>query len=490
MELVSPETVVADPHNPRKTDPARLELVRLSLEKFGFLLPLYATNSGVLLSGHQRAVAARQLGWQLPVVFRQKDERDAHGVNLTFNRATNDFRLTDTDHSRLPIEALFSRLQDLPDAPDPYPCLTMEQWSVRELLSRNVDRFERYAANAARQLAAYNVQMPIVITPHGDVLNGVGRLQEASARRQDMIDCVVLKPDQDADLARFILNKLSMDFSFSDGFKDVLRNNAFRRARQRRRSLGSGYLFAFSVKRCRDFSIGKHRKELKALYGERLLDFGAGQGDEARMLRKIGVKVTTFEPYRAPGKKPTVTAGRRSAFRFLKAVSQQLPFSSVMLSSVLNSVPFETDREHVVTICAALCSPDTTLFAAARSRKDPNWKECSTGIGLGETSSRSARFVLSDEPGLAVSELNADPKIQKYFQPSEFEALFERHFGAVTIGEHINNVTAVCQRPHPVNPARLRKALEFEFDLPYADGRMGLVEEALAAFSKRLGVEL
>jgi hypothetical protein len=39
--------------------------------------------------------------------------------------------------------------------------------------------------------------------------------------------------------------------------------------------------------------------------------------------------------------------------------------------------------------------------------------------------------------------------------------------------------------------ARLRKAIEFEFDLPYEDGtRMGLVEEAKVAFSQRLGVAL
>ncbi len=39
--------------------------------------------------------------------------------------------------------------------------------------------------------------------------------------------------------------------------------------------------------------------------------------------------------------------------------------------------------------------------------------------------------------------------------------------------------------------ARLREAIDFEFDLPYPDGsRMGLAAEARAAFSKRLGVSL
>ena len=44
---------------------------------------------------------------------------------------------------------------------------------------------------------------------------------------------------------------------------------------------------------------------------------------------------------------------------------------------------------------------------------------------------------------------------------------------------------------NPEYMKRLREAIEFEFDLPYPDGtRAGLVEEAKAAFSKRLGVQI
>lgn len=63
-------------------------------------------------------------------------------------------------------------------------------------------------------------------------------------------------------------------------------------------------------------------------------------------------------------------------------------------------------------------------------------------------------------------------------------------FERVEIGRHINNVTAMCSQPRPVDPVALRAALEFEFDLPYPNGRMGLVPEALTAFSDRLQVSL
>jgi hypothetical protein len=49
----------------------------------------------------------------------------------------------------------------------------------------------------------------------------------------------------------------------------------------------------------------------------------------------------------------------------------------------------------------------------------------------------------------------------------------------------------MCANPRKIDKKKLKAALAFEFDLPYPDGsRMGLVAEAEAAFSKRLGIKL
>lgn len=69
-------------YNPRQADEARLALVELSLRKLGFVLPLYATAEGELLSGHQRHhVADERLKWDaVPVVripLRELAERKA-----------------------------------------------------------------------------------------------------------------------------------------------------------------------------------------------------------------------------------------------------------------------------------------------------------------------------------------------------------------------------------------------------------------------------
>ncbi|MGZ7222928.1 hypothetical protein ACXWPH_10030, partial [Streptococcus pyogenes] len=79
--------------NPRKADPARLGLLRLSLRKLGFLMPIFAREQdGKLLSGHQRTYICKELGAPAtPTVYVSLTDEEMMGINLLFNRVTNDF---------------------------------------------------------------------------------------------------------------------------------------------------------------------------------------------------------------------------------------------------------------------------------------------------------------------------------------------------------------------------------------------------------------
>jgi hypothetical protein len=59
------------------------------------------------------------------------------------------------------------------------------------------------------------------------------------------------------------------------------------------------------------------------------------------------------------------------------------------------------------------------------------------------------------------------------------------------VDDFSNNINAACASALPVDPARLRAAIEFEFNLPYPDGtRMDLAKCAMDAFSQRLQTTL
>ena len=62
MKLIDIDSLNPSTYNPRTADPRRLDLIELSLRKLGFLLPIYATPDGEIISGHQRHHVAKRLG--------------------------------------------------------------------------------------------------------------------------------------------------------------------------------------------------------------------------------------------------------------------------------------------------------------------------------------------------------------------------------------------------------------------------------------------
>ena len=87
----------------------------------------------------------------------------------------------------------------------------------------------------------------------------------------------------------------------------------------------------------------------------------------------------------------------------------------------------------------------------------------------------------------------AKPKVQKYHTPIEFKELVLNGFKTVEVFNTAKNglVQAVGINPRPISKEDLLAAIEFEFDLPHPGGRrLGMVKEAKAAFSQRLGIEL
>lgn len=70
MKLIDIDKVQPSTYNPRTADPRRLDIIELSLRKLGFLLPIYASEDGEIISGHQRHHVAKRMGLkQIPVAY-------------------------------------------------------------------------------------------------------------------------------------------------------------------------------------------------------------------------------------------------------------------------------------------------------------------------------------------------------------------------------------------------------------------------------------
>lgn len=461
----------------------------------GFLLPVYATPDGMMLSGHQRLKVSQELGFEhMPVEYTDIDERSLRGINIIFNRATNDFNAFDTGsgmHDKMDLTEIIEMCEAIPDVENEnWYALDAKLKSISNIGKGLEDQYDKKAIVIASNLMRKNIHMPIVIDENGTVLNGVHRLlcaKEKGVNRWPLVEV----PSQISELARNMLNYLSMDYHVDEDFADMLRYSAYRRPQNNRGSVPKAYRFWANGERTlldKDSYTTTYWREFRDLHGRSILDFGAGLGKVSPFLQSKGIDCIDFEPYRIdPEKargKPDVELSIRKAGEFLELISDpEKRFNSIFLASVLNSIPFPKDRMAVLAIVNALSSFDTVVYGTCRDISDFEYEY--GGI-------RNANyFVFDSEPGVRLGDSLHNPKIQKFHTQKEAKTMFDNFWKTADFWPGGNVFYFRVKNPKRANPKVLAQALEIEFDLPYSTGaRMGLVDEAKEAFSKRLGLKI
>jgi hypothetical protein len=487
IQMVDTYSLTPDKTNPRKPDPARLGLLRLSIAKLGFLMPVFAAKStGLLLSGHQRQTVSKELELpQIPVMYVDIKDDDIAGVNILFNRTTNDFGAFDTGSdakNKLDIEAVIAAAEELPDAdPDNPFAINCKMETIAPILAANSDAFNDKAASQAQAILRMGIKIPAVVSKSGVIVNGVHRLFGAAGA--GMTEWPIVRvPDQIASVATNFLNYLSMDFHVDDDFKALIRHSAYRRPQNNRGSLGKSYRFWANGERTlmdRDSYGPEFFAKFRDIHGQTMLDFGGGLCQSAPYLREKGFDAYDFEPFRIDPDSgvgvPSPDYSKRKASEFLQSIaSPKLKFDSIFLSSVLNSVPFAEDRLVVLA---------TTVYGTCRDISDFNYEY--GGIR------KANYFTFDTEPGVRVGDVMRNPKIQKFHTKEEAKEMFHRFWKEIDFWDGGNVFYWRLRAPMGFRPDVVSKALELEFDLPYADGTtMGLVAEAKKAFGRRLGVTL
>lgn len=509
IKLVPIESVHASNYNPRKNDEKRLHLTSLSLRKLGFLLPIFADTSGEILSGHQRQLVARRLGFtMIPVEFvdnKALGERKA--VNVLFNRATNDLQKQDTCtivKKRLysmDIESMIESLPDIePDSKEAFPCVySLRRMDTMKLAKLNHRKFDSHIKQLAKSLERnVGTAMPIVIGEEFNVINGIGRLQSAVEAGKKLVATVTVTKAQE-EFASAMLNLLTMDFDMESSYADDLRYNSFMRERNTRETdaegnaaLGNGFFKGvFPNNNGRDFCKleGAALETWKRYYGMSVVDFGAGKLNNTRTLRKAGIHVSAFEPYFVTsGEKIHKEKSLEIANRFLDEVEAGTQFSTVFISSVFNSVPFIADRKQIAVIAAALCSPGGTCVCWCQSNTSPQFVATKKKA---LTREKTLTFDLDYEPNTILGDIGEHPKVQKGHTEEEMREIFSPCFERVKRLDKISTFWYMEVSEPKVDPNALAAALDFEFELPYPDGsRMGLSQRAREAFEHRLGIKL
>ncbi len=508
-ELVPIGDIQASEYNPRKNDERRLALTELSLRKLGFLLPVYVDAGGEILSGHQRHLVASRMGFtKIPVQYVDAmDLEERKTVNILFNRATNDLSKQDTCDKmkkrllNMDIQSMIDGLPDIePDSEESFPCIyAVKRVDTLRLAKENHRNFDSHTMALAKALErSVGSSMPIVIGRDMNVINGIGRLQVAAEGKKKFVQCVQVSKEQE-EFSSAMLNLLTMDFSMESTYADTLRYNSFMRERNVREkdaegnpAFGDGFFKGLWPNNTgRDFFRleGDAREAWIRKYGDKIVDFGAGKLNNTRTLRNAGIFVSAFEPYFVTtGEEVHKGKSLQIAQRFLDEVESGVEYTSVFISSVFNSVPFMEDRIKIAYIAAALCNPNGRVVCWCQSNESPQFvitKKKSI------TANATLTFDLDYEPNTVLGDISRHPKVQKGHTEREMNDIFNRCFRRIDRLEMIHKFWYLEASSPVVDLEKLGEALDFEFDLPYADGTtMGLAERAREAFEKRLGVKI
>ena len=498
VELVHIEDVSASKFNPRESDPERLSLLSLSLKKLGWLLPIYCTASGEILSGHQRLYVAKEMGCtKVPVVKTTIDMNRGRIVrtNLVFNRATNDLANGSIADVNLIGEDEIAEANKLPDlkidSDEFFPIMFFHEVEVERLVEINGIWDDRHAIQMTKliQLLASIDIMPIVVTPEHMIVNGAGRLSAAARAGFPRVPVVII-PTERAILAGGLLNQLSMDYKINSELSDDLMHNAYDAAPHTRDGMSWGATFDLTG----GLPAGRfnwervdHQKAWLKHYGTNVLDFGGGKLWDARHMEAMGASVTVFEPFFDHSKNKVIDL----AEDFFADVASGKKFNSMFLSNVMNSVPFAEGREDIVILLAALADDSTIQYATGRS-KEAFKPYVEAGLApTADAEMRAGNIANIYEEGVIVGDLMRRPMMQKFHSQVEFESLFGIAWRDIKSGKRDNRVWVTCQHPREIDPERLTEALEREFNMPFPDGsHLNMHKEAKIAYSKRLGIDL
>ena len=495
MQRATLNLIYPDESNPREADDVRTHLLRLSLRKLGFIQPIFLNQDGLILSGHQRHSAALDIGYETaPVETVEISDKDRRGINVMFNRATNDFTAFQTGSSQrdsIEIADLMAMAEEMDDwEGEDFLAYNCAERSIVGMGDAIADKYNRKSLLIASSMRRKGVRIPIIVSESGEVLNGVHRLFEA---RHEGIDSwpVIEVPDDVASLTNSMLNYLSMDYSVDGEFAEMLRYSAYRRPQNNRGMLPKAYRFWANGNRTlpdADSYSTRYWRKFRDLHGTYVCDFGAGLCKVSPALAEKGIECVDFEPYRinpdSEIQKPDPVYSRQKAREFLQTIATaDKPFGTVFLASVMNSIPFPRDRQCVLAIVHALCDIRTQVCGTCRDISDYEYEY--SGIR------NATYFKFDSEPGVRLGDALSNPKIQKFHTQEEFKQQAGFFWNKVETWKGGNVFYWRATAPKRKNPAVIRQALEFEFELPYADGHpMGMSEFAIECFSRRLGIEL
>ena len=446
-------------YNPRVISPAALVALERSLRTIGVAKPIII-NGDLIVAGHQRTQALRRMGvthapvCALPAGLNQSDE-------IRFNQLHNGVDFDLGDEAAAAGASATLGFEDVPA--DRLSGNGQAQGAnVRAEICSLLNRYGNWGACVALQSGPviHGAQYALACMILGIAARVFRVADSAGAEAAELLNGRYGQFNYEH------LPRASWVQSFAQPFR--LREAA---EVANRSALYEGYV-------------------LPALRpGERVLDFGCGQGDYVKLLKRQGVDIIGVEFFARQGN--SIAGGLVNGMidQLCEALRVGGPFDVVVADSVLNSVDTLQAEGDVLNCLHAFTRRGGRVYFSGRSRArfENRNKTRTHSVRNGEKA-----VIFLDDDGFSGVFHHGNWFYQKFCTPQQVDALVRPHFAgsSAMVKCDTDRWRVMVTKDAEIAEETAVQSLAREFDLPWPKGRrVGRSNDILAAYAASLALE-
>ncbi|WP_181799485.1 methyltransferase domain-containing protein [Kitasatospora acidiphila] len=428
-------------YNPRRLSAEAFERLKASIGRHGIVKPVILNANGTLVAGHQRTKGMTALGiTHTPAVMLGTTVRlqDEIRFNLLHNKVETEASIVHAEPGQI------------------------GHWTWVPWQSIRIDDQKNAAFIQAigQMAAAHGPWGSVVMDDQGRIILNAEYAVVAAAHRFDLLAWTVPSPEA-AQLHADLTGEYGVyDWTAIEGQAPVWNQHIVQPKRLRQRSSKAKTGLTYGSETWEKLVLPWLKPE------QRVVDFGAGHGDYATMLRGKGFSVTDYEPYRtAPGK---YAVDIRAVVSMIRAIQKELRehglFDVVVLDSVINATTSLDYQHWVLATVNALCAEDGVVCLGTRSLlKETRMEQAGRA-----TTGGAVNMSFLDDNNVEMNFVAGKWQKLRFHTPETLAALLNPYFAEVKITDASDsNLKAVCRKPKALQEAEYRKAFEEEFNMPY-----------------------
>lgn len=418
-------------YNPRIISQESFIKLQESLKTFGVCKPVIVNENGILIAGHQRTKAMKEVGIKEVPSYILKTKIAVHD-EIRFNLM----------HNSIETENSETKIKTFNDLDFGYSLVQCEDIEVLKYKNGGILK------EICRLLLKYGAWGSVIINEQGTVIHNN---DYAACCKKLNMPCLVYKMTNEK--ALLFLEYMKYDYGRYDY-----------------EALG---IKAYNQTYCQMNRNGRIHSRLYERYvipsiskKQRVVDFGAGKKEYATRLREQGYNIFAYEPHL---KKPnTEKLDVRQVVKDINTIQKDIKenglYDVVILDSVLNSIT-SLEFEHLVMItCNSLLKDNGTFFTGTRNLQVAERER--------EVSSDGVRYVqFLDQDKFCATFRKGVWTMQKFNDGKMLHKLMSKYFHEVKIYDNTSSqIFAICKKPKRFSKEEYKRALNIEFNMEYPNG--------------------